>query len=60
MVTSASVQTDTATATLGRHPVCFTATATGTTTLPVVVHDQMPAAAFDTAINIVVTTEDNE
>ena len=52
------VQTDTApTATLAPHPVSFTATATGTSTLPVVVDDQISEAAFDTAINIVVTIE---
>jgi hypothetical protein len=52
------VQTDTApTATLAPHPVSFTATATGTSTLPVVVDDQISEAAFDRAINIVVTIE---
>ena len=51
------VQAD-ATATLAPHPVSFTATATGTTTLPVLVDDQV--SAFDTAINIIVTIEDNQ
>lgn len=57
VASSPLVQTDAATATLAPHPVSFTATATGTSTLPVVVDDQISAAAFDTAINIVVTVE---
>jgi hypothetical protein len=57
VASSPPVQTDAATATLAPHPVSFTATAAGTSTLPVVVDDQISAAAFDTAINIVVTIE---
>lgn len=55
VASSPPLQAD-ATATLAPHPVSFTATATGTTTLPVIVDDQV--AAFDTAINIIVTVED--
>ena len=41
VASSPLVQTDAATPTLAPHPVSFTATATGTSTLPVVVDDQI-------------------
>jgi hypothetical protein len=58
VASSPPVQAGAATATLAPHPVSFTATSTGMTTLPVVVDDQV--AAFDTAINIIVTIEDKQ